>query len=117
MSCTNANLNTNEYDPANGEKQAYVCLSMKLGPYQPTNITFSRSLDRSFRQEWYKIFEWLEYSVKLDSAFAFFVGAEGTFTTSGFKKWGKAIEKFNIHQKSNAHKEAFLGENWVMKVN
>lgn len=48
----------------------------------------------------------------MDSAFCFFcrafptVGAEGTFTTSGFKKWGKAIEKFNVHQKINAHKEA-----------
>lgn len=112
MSCINANLNTNEYDPANGKKQAYVCLSMKMGPCQPTNIIFPRSLGRSFRWEWYKIFEWLEYSVKLDSAFCFScrafptIGAEGTFTTSGFKKWGKAIEKFNVHQKSNAHKEA-----------
>jgi len=82
--------------------------------YQPTNITFPRSLGRSFRQEWYKIFEWLEYSVKLDSAFCFFcrafptVGAEGTFTTSGFKKWGKGIEKCNVHQKSNAHRELKL---------
>lgn len=110
-------LNIFERDPAKGEKQAYICLTMQMGPYQPVNIKFPRNFGRSFRQEWYKLYEWLEYSVELDSAFCFYcrafltVGMETAFISCGFKKWGKAIERFSIHQKSNSHKEAFAKVN------
>ncbi|KAF0711333.1 Uncharacterized protein FWK35_00034325 [Aphis craccivora] len=104
-------------DPAKGEKQAYINLTMQLGPYQPVNISFPRTSGRTFRQEWYKSYEWLEYSQELDSAFCFYcrafptVGMETAFVSCGFKKWGKANQRFSIHQKSNSHKEAFCKVN------
>jgi len=85
---------------------------MQLGPYQPVNIVFPRSSGRTFRQEWYKSYEWLEYSEELDSAFCFYcrasptIGMETAFISCGFEKWGKATRRFSIHQKSNSHKEA-----------
>jgi len=105
-------LNIVERDPAKGDKQAYINLTMQLGPYQPVNIAFPRSSGRAFRQEWYKSYEWLEYSQELDSAFCFYcrafptVGMEAAFISCGFRTWGKATERFSTHQKSNSHKEA-----------
>lgn len=90
---------------------------MQLGPYQPVNISFPRTSGRTFRQEWYKSYERLEYSQELDSAFCFYcrafptVGMETAFVSCGFKKWGKANQRFSIHQKSNSHKEAFCKVN------
>jgi len=34
--------------------------------------------------------------------------AEPTFSTSGFKNWRKALNKFDTHQSSEAHREAML---------
>jgi len=54
----NIALNFLERDPAKGKEQAYINLTMQLGPYQPVNIVFPRSSGRTFRQEWYKSYEW-----------------------------------------------------------
>ncbi|XP_022173398.1 zinc finger MYM-type protein 1-like [Myzus persicae] len=106
------NLTAEERDPAKGKEQAYINLTMQLDPYQPVNIVFPRSSGRTFRKEWYKSYEWLEYSQELDAAFCFYcrafptIGMETAFISCGFKKWGKATQRFSIHQKSNSHKEA-----------
>ena len=56
-------------DPANGPA------NQRGAPYQPSDVWFpSRQLGRSlrsFRSEWFVGRPWLEYSVKLDSAFCF----------------------------------------------
>ncbi|KAL3651650.1 hypothetical protein CASFOL_004652 [Castilleja foliolosa] len=73
---------------------------------------------RCFRAEWFKKWEWLEYSVSKDAAFCFWcyhfkcnvgkrVGDE-VFVKSGFQNWKKASEKFRDHVggAGSAHNEA-----------
>jgi len=71
------------------------------------NIAFPRSSGRTFRQEWYKSYEWSR--IRFSSLFycrAFpTVGMETAFISCGFRTWGKATQRYSIHQKSNSHKE------------
>ena len=75
-------------------------------PVQPTNIRYPVTLysnkPRSFNPDWFKLYPWLEYSVKEDACFCFpcrmFGGSGGvptsrhqkTFTEIGFKSWKHA---------------------------
>lgn len=57
---------------------------------------------RSFNSSWFKIYEWLEYSVVKDAAFCYpcrhfqaesSVHKDSKFATDGYKTWRKALEK------------------------
>jgi hypothetical protein len=46
---------------------------LEKGPTQPTRHNFPKDRDaRSFRPNWYKEFNWLEYSVDKDKAYCFY---------------------------------------------
>lgn len=77
------------------------------------DVTFPIKNGRKFRIEWFNEYCWLEYSVAIDSAYCFFCRAfyksekmDDSFTIKGYNNWKKAIERFNIHQKSNVHLES-----------
>jgi len=70
--------------------------------------------NRSFQQQWYSDFEWLEYSIELDSAFCFpcrcFSGneinssqLENAFSKTRFNNWYRGVDRFKKHQRSKAH--------------
>ena len=99
-------------------------------PVQPTNIRYPVTLysnkSRSFNPDWFKLYPWLEYSVKEDACFCFpcrmFGGSGGvptsrpqkTFTEIGFKSWKHATGKDGIlkgHDDSYAHKSAVVAWN------
>ena len=62
---------------------------------------------RSFKEDWYKKFDWLEYSISNDAAYCFSCylfkpinvirHGDEAFTKDGFKNWKKASEKFQEH--------------------
>ncbi|CAH9146872.1 unnamed protein product [Cuscuta epithymum] len=99
----------NEYAPGirDDVMRAYVV----KGACQPASHKFPRTefgkTLRSFRGEWFKTWEWLEYSISKDAAFCFwcylFHGHEGkrfgddVFVRTGFRNWKKAPEKFRDH--------------------
>lgn len=73
-----------------------------MGPAQPRLDKYPQTLfgkkHRSFRQEWYETFPWLEYSQSADSIFCFAcrhfaspnVNVEKSFTTAGYRSWKHA---------------------------
>lgn len=88
------------------------------GPYRPVLPSFPRTkqggVSRSFHENWYKKFQWLEYSIAADSAFCFacrcFSGNEynssqldKSFYSSGFKNWYRGTERLKKHQQSKTH--------------
>ena len=99
-------------------------------PVQPINIRYPVTLysnkPRSFNPDWFKLYPWLEYSVKEDACFCFpcrmFGGSGGvstsrphkTFTEIGFKSWKHATGKDGIlkgHDESYSHKSALIAWN------
>ena len=92
-------------------------------PFQPRNKkfpgTFMGGKKRSFQGTWFDRWEWLHYDDVLDAAFCFICmkaynegtisGSlfEKTFISTGFKNWKKATTKFNDHETSKCHKEAY----------
>ncbi|CAH9053650.1 unnamed protein product [Cuscuta epithymum] len=99
----------NEYEPRvrDDVMRAYVV----KGACQPLSHKFPKTLFgkkmRSFRAEWYKNWEWLEYSVSKDAAFCFwcylFHEVEGrrfgddVFVRTGFRNWKKSLASFRDH--------------------
>lgn len=96
-------------------------------PIQPINIKYPVTLysnkPRSFNPEWFKLYPWLEYSVKQDACFCFpcrMFGSSGgvsssrpekAFTVLGFKDWKHATGKDGIlkgHDNSHTHKQAVI---------
>lgn len=88
------------------------------GGYKPILNLYPRKLQghkfRSFHKEWYKQYDWLEYSPTADAAFCFpcrmFKGNEKncgqidtTFFEKGFSAWYRAGEAFKKHQTSKYH--------------
>lgn len=88
------------------------------GGYKPILSLYPRKLQghkfRSFHKEWYKQYDWLEYSPTADAAFCFscrmFKGNEknsgqidSTFFEKGFSAWYRAGEAFKKHQLSKYH--------------
>jgi len=81
-------------------------------PVQPTNIRYPVTLYSNkptlFNPYWFKLYSWLEYSVKEDACFCFpccMFGGSGSVSTSrpqkiftefGFKSWKHATEKDGI---------------------
>ena len=80
---------------------------------------FGMGRPRGFNRDWYKSYQWLEYSVERDAAFCFpcrmfKVGSsrcESTFTVTGFRNWKHAMGQKGIitsHDKCNVHKQAMM---------
>ena len=81
-------------------------------PVQPSRLTgrFPSTLvgtkKRSFNPDWFKTYNWLEYSVERDAAFCFPCShfstgsgrVEDTFTKAGFRDWKHARGKEGILQ-------------------
>ncbi|KAL4104693.1 hypothetical protein QTP88_019975 [Uroleucon formosanum] len=115
----------NKRDPAYGPSMAKVCFGE--GSFQPQDFNFPKTDGRKFRPEWYKIFNWLEYSLLTDKAFCFvcrsFYNSEGknnaedVFTLIGFSKWKKAVKVFEKHEKSNSHQSNNIKLNCLKEAN
>ena len=88
------------------------------GPFQPKLQIFPRTTfgnkNRSFHQQYYEEFPWLEYSPTSDSAYCFScmmfksnslnIGqSDEAFTTRGFKTWSTSTTSFKKHQKTKSH--------------
>lgn len=88
------------------------------GPFQPKLQIFPRTTfgnkNRSFHQQYYEEFPWLEYSPTSDSAYCFpcrmfksnslNIGqSDEAFTTRGFKTWSTSTTSFKKHQKTKSH--------------
>ncbi|KAK1384776.1 TTF-type domain-containing protein [Heracleum sosnowskyi] len=78
------------------------------GPFRPVDYTFPKNGDsRTFQANWFGEFDWLEYSIHKDAAFCMWCylfnpkradnSGKNAFTTTGFKKWKKALNKFRSH--------------------
>ena len=97
-------------------------------PVQPSNIkrypvTLYSNKPRSLNPEWFKLYPWLEYSVKQDACFCYpcrMFGSSGgmsasrpekVFTVLGFKDWKHATGKNGIlkgNDNSHSHKQAVV---------
>ena len=90
-------------------------------PFQPTVNTFPTTLigskQRSFNPEWYRSYNWLEYSLERDAIFCypcrmFNEGkSHGTFTKVGFRDWKHATGKGGMltsHDKCSTHLAAMV---------
>lgn len=98
---------------------------IRFHPLQPRKITFPVRMignkKRSFQPRWFDLYPWLEWDSSVNAAFChrcrmsrklnlitFSHNREVAFYESGFMNWKKAIEAFNQHENSSAHKEANL---------
>ncbi|KAL6497107.1 hypothetical protein OROGR_029036 [Orobanche gracilis] len=107
----------NEYEPRIRDevRRKYVL----MGPCQPLSHVYPKikiqDRMRAFQVEWFRKWEWLEYSISKDAAFCLWcylfgdkkVGDEA-FTKKGFRNWKKASEKFSDHvgSEGSAHNNA-----------
>ncbi|KAL6520368.1 hypothetical protein OROMI_032548 [Orobanche minor] len=92
---------------------------VQTGPCQPFTHLYPKTKMgdrmRAFQIEWFRKWEWLEYSISKDAAFCLWcylfgdkkVGDEA-FTKKGFRNWKKASEKFSEHvgSEGSAHNNA-----------
>ncbi len=103
-----------------------IASSTSCPPCQPVGITFPVTYfskkARSFNPDWFKVYPWLEYSVKKDAAFCYpcrLFGAgcvhssrpEKTFSSLGFRDWKHATGQKGIlvsHNNSLSHKQAVV---------
>ena len=77
-------------------------------------VTVIGKTKRLFLSKWFHESDnklWLEYSQKADKAFCFVcrkfaLNGDPSFTTSGFKGWNKAVERFKMHKVSMVHVNA-----------
>ena len=84
--------------------------------------------ERSFQASWYESYKWLVLCTSRLKAFCFYCRfltsrglntfsskADGAFSIEGFSNWKKALEKFADHERCQAHKEACIKFNAIMK--
>lgn len=99
------------------------------GPYQPV-VLFPRTniggKNRSFHENYYTQFKWIEYSPLKDGAFCFpcrlFKGnsingeqIDLAFTSKGFKNWKDSVRSFTRHQSSKVY--LFSSTSWHSFLN
>ena len=107
-------------DPCRGAKQA----KLTSGPYQPRAISlrsgqFPRrrigQRERSFSENWYSCYHWIEYSPSWDAAFCFYCRlfashkpgcCESAFIDRGYRNWIMASCDFKKHEESKVHRMA-----------
>lgn len=98
------------------------CCSNLETLFQPITSTELKSLateKRNFQPQWYKQFRWLTICMTVQRAFCLYCRyaskhkllmfskmGEKAFTEVGFHNWKKGVEKFKLHEGSNAHKES-----------
>ena len=82
---------------------------IRMGATRPTSCTFPPNRDgRCFRPQWYKDFEWLEYSVDKRKAYCFYCYlfkhdrmddkfGHDVFSKLGFDCWKNAVAAFRKH--------------------
>jgi zinc finger MYM-type protein 1 len=68
---------------------------------------------RKFISSWYSKHSWLEYSISRNRAFChvcrlFSDNKDYVYSKIGFNDWKHAIERFDAHQKTEAHKNATI---------
>ena len=76
---------------------------------------------RSFQIKWYKDYPWLTLCITSKKAFCFYCrlyyeqkelclskNIEPAFIRDGFNNWKKALQRFDVHQRSAGHKEAIF---------
>ncbi len=86
-------------------------------PIQPIIKFPKNKSNRKFIPDWYKIYTWLEYSISQDKAFCHVCrlfspnNREQTYTKDGFNDWKHARERFDDHEKTEAHKAASISLN------
>ncbi|KAK0148995.1 Zinc finger MYM-type protein 1 [Merluccius polli] len=108
----------------NGILLCFTDISKSKGeaPVQP-QLHFPKTLqgdhNRSFKDEWYTIHPWLEYSISEDSTFCYACRhfslpghVESTFTGSGFKNWKKATytDGGKEHQIAEKNQGSLMGQ-------
>ncbi|WOH03770.1 hypothetical protein DCAR_0623170 [Daucus carota subsp. sativus] len=88
-------------------RRAYIA----KGPFQITNYNFPKKQFnkemKSFQANWFKEFDWLEYSVAKDEAYCLWCylfkpdreenTGKNAFTTAGFNNWKKVLVVFRAH--------------------
>ena len=90
-------------------KHAKYSFEHGFGPNQPKACTFPSTKGRRFQRNWYRNFNWLEYSPQLDHAFCFpcrvfsHSSCGAAFVHSGFQNWKDTMDKFHSHEKSRVH--------------
>ena len=108
-----------------------IAVSPEQVPVQPGNIvfpvTYFSGKGRSFNPAWFRLYRWLEYSVKLDACFCYpcrLFGSNGggsssrpvqVFTMTGFKNWKHATGKSGslaVHDACSSHRQAVVA--WDM---
>lgn len=107
-------INEYEHIVRDNVRRAYVT----KGPCQPHSHDFPKTNIgnklRCFRGEWFRKWEWLEYSVSKDGVFCFWCYLFGgdcgnvVFVKKEFRNWKKATERFKEHVGSagSAHNNA-----------
>ncbi|XP_025107400.1 zinc finger MYM-type protein 1-like [Pomacea canaliculata] len=99
-----------------------MCCKDALSPFQPvsdiilskTERSFSTSSARRLKASWFELYPWLHLCTTNYKAYCFICmqaahhhassKADQAFISIGFNNWKKAIEKFNCHQMSSAHR-------------
>lgn len=107
-------------DPCRGPKQA----RLSTGPYQPRSNALRKGQfpkrkigqrERSFSDNWYNRYVWIEYSPSLDAAFCHYCRlfashkpgcCESAFIDRGYRNWKMASTDFKKHEESKVHKTA-----------
>ena len=88
-------------------RSAYIA----KGPFQITDYNFQKKQFnkemRSFQANWFKEFDWFEYSVARDEAYCLWCylfkpdreenTGKNAFTTAGFNNWKKVLVVFRAH--------------------
>lgn len=92
-------------DKTTGPKQ------LKVSQYPLTQFETQK---RSFQENWFKSFKWLEYSSQKNAAFCFACRVFGkslrydTLVNDGVSNWQKALSKFQKHKANQSHKDSVV---------
>jgi len=102
------------------------------GPKQPNlqeyPTTRIGNRNRSFQKDWYKRYDWLEYSVLKDKAYCFYCrffqispenDSKDAFISEGFRSWKKALEQnagLRKHAASENHKHCVIKYTEYLKL-
>ena len=119
MTTSQAPVQDSEAEPSPSECNSPCCSSSK--PCQPQSGSLAKMAKngRNFLGKWFKSYTWLTICTNRKKAFCFScqtatnkglitmsTKADDAVSSTGFDNWKKALEKFRLHEQSDAHKEA-----------